>query len=122
LEKGKPNVALQQDRYEQKEERQMDFQFERQGNYLTIKFYGAVVANERILSGETLTKQLEKLPRRVIVDLSGLTKETNPYILRIINTLKKEVQLLGGAIRLRSLKPKLLIFEYEQDIDQAKRN
>lgn len=110
----------------------MDFRFECQDDCLIIKLYGTAGANERLLSREALKKKLENSPRRVIVDLSGLKEEENPYILGILSTMKKEVQILGGSIRLCSLKPKLFhyfqehrideIFDIYRAMDQAKRS
>ncbi len=110
----------------------MDFRFECQDDCLIIKLYGTAGANERLLSRETLKKKLENSPRRVIVDLSGLKEDENPYILGILSTMKKEVQTLGGSIKVCSLRPKLFhyfqehrldkIFDIYRTMDQAKRS
>ncbi len=110
----------------------MDFQFESQGHCLVIKLCGIAGVNERLLSREGLISNLENSPRRVIVDLSGLKEEHNPYILGIINTIKKEGQFLGIAVRFCSLGPQLYhyfqehrlgkIFDICRTMDQAKIN
>jgi anti-anti-sigma regulatory factor len=110
----------------------VDFQFDCQENCLIIKLYGTAGANERLLSRKALIKKLENSPRRVIVDLSGLKEDENPYILGILGTMKKEVETLGGSIRLCSLRPKLFhyfqerridgIFDMYRTMDQAKRS
>lgn len=109
----------------------MDFQFETQENCLIIKLYGMARANERVMGREDLMNNLENSPRRVIVDLSGLKEESILYILGIINTIKKEVQFLGGAVKLCSLGPLLYhflqehrlekIFDIHRTVDQAQR-
>jgi len=74
----------------------MEFRFEAQGDCLTIELYGSAGVNEHLLSRGALIRELEKSPRMVIVDLSSLNEQGNPYVLphvlRVIDTIKKEVQ------------------------------
>jgi anti-anti-sigma regulatory factor len=69
---------------------------------------------------------------KVIVDLWDLQEEGGPYVLGILNMIKKEVEIMGGEIKLCCLRPNLLhhfnenrldrIFNILQSVEEAKRS
>jgi anti-anti-sigma regulatory factor len=64
--------------------------------------------------------------------MSALEEKGGAYILGILNMIKKEVQIMGGTVKLCALNPRLNryfqenrfdeIFEIKTSIEQAKRS
>ena len=110
----------------------MNYEFVRSGDFLIIKLSGAAGVNERLLVKESLTPHLQQSWRKVIVDLDGLDEAEGLYVLGVLNTIKKEFQLLGAEVKLCCLKPELhhyfrenrldQIFDIGQSIEQIKRS
>jgi anti-anti-sigma factor len=96
----------------------MDYEFVYSGDFLVIKLSGAARVNERLLVRESLTPHLRQSCRKVIVDLEGLDEAEGAYILGVLNTIKKEFQLLGAEVKLCSLKPELYHYFQENRLDQ----
>ena len=74
---------------------------------MLIKLSGTASANERLLTRRSLMLHLQESYRRVIIDLSDLQEEGGVYVLGILNMIKKEVQIMGGEIKLCCLRPNL---------------
>lgn len=108
----------------------MNYNLEYQKDFLIVKLSGAVEANERLLTKRFLFRLLRPSFRKIIVDLAGLGGGEAVYCVGVLNTLKKEVQLLGGKLKLCSLTPEVfryfqenrldLIFDIQPSIEQAK--
>jgi anti-anti-sigma factor len=96
----------------------MNYEFLHSEDFLIIKLSGTAGANERLLVKEYLTPHLRQSCQKVIVDLAGLNETEEVYILGILNTIKKEFQLLGVEVKLCSLKPKLYRYLQENRLDQ----
>jgi anti-anti-sigma factor len=96
----------------------MNYEFLYSENFLIIKLSGAARVNERLLVKEYLTPHLRQSCRKVIVDLEGLDEAEGVYILGVLNTIKKEFQLLGAEVKLCSLKPELYHYFQENRLDQ----
>jgi anti-anti-sigma regulatory factor len=91
----------------------MRYEFLNSGDVLVIKLSGVPSPNERLLTKKSLILQLLKRHRRVIVDLSDLKEHGGAYLLGILNTIRKEVQIMGGEMKLCALGPRL--FRYFQE-------
>jgi anti-anti-sigma factor len=110
----------------------MDYETEYQDDFLIIRLCGTVGANERLLSKRSLLSSLEPSYRKVIVDLRELKSGRAGYCVGVLNTIKKEVQLIGGKMKICSLSPAAAryfrenrleeMFEIEPSIEHAKRS
>jgi anti-anti-sigma regulatory factor len=87
-------------------------------DFLIIKLSGSAEVNERLLAKESLTPVLQQLHQKVIIDLENLAENGGVYIVGVLNTIKKEVQLLDGEVKLCSLKPELTHYFQENRLDQ----
>jgi anti-anti-sigma factor len=110
----------------------MNYEVEYQDDFLIIKLCGTVGSNERLLSKKALLSTLQPSYRKVIVDLRDLRSGGGGYCVGVLNTIKKEVQLLGGKMKICSLSPAAAryfrenrldeMFEIEPCIEHAKRS
>jgi anti-anti-sigma factor len=96
----------------------MDYEFVYSGGFLIIKLSGAAGVNERLLVKESLTPYLQQSHQKVIIDLENLAENGGVYIIGVLNTIKKEFQLLDGEVKLCSLKPELYRYFQENRLDQ----
>jgi len=97
---------------------QKNFEFVDEDNFLIIKISGTGGVNERLLVKKYLTPYLQRSCQKAIVDLRGLDGAGGVYILGVLNTIKKEFELLGGEVKLCSLKPELYRYFQENRLDQ----
>jgi len=110
----------------------MNYEVEYQDDFLIIKLSGTVRSNERLLSKRSLLSSLQASYRKVIVDLGELRSGGAGYCVGVLNTIKKEVQLIGGKMKICSLSPTAAhyfqenrlneMFEIEPSIEEAKRS
>jgi anti-anti-sigma factor len=108
----------------------VNYEFIYEGEFLIIKLSGTAGVNERLLVKKYLTPYLIQSCQKVIVNLKGLDETGGVNIIGVLNTIKKEFQLLGGEVKLCSLKPELYhyfqgnrldqIFDIGQSIEQIK--
>ncbi len=96
----------------------MNYKFVYEEEFLIIKLSGSAEVNERLLAKESLTPYLQQQHQKVIIDLENLAEEEGVYILGVLNTIKKEFQLLDGEVKLCSLKPELYRYFQENRLDQ----
>jgi anti-anti-sigma factor len=96
----------------------MNYEFVYEEDFLIIKLSGTVEVNERLLAKESLTPYLQQSHQKVIIDLKNLAENGGVYIIGVLNTIKKEFQLLDGEVKLCSLKPELYRYFQENRLDQ----
>jgi anti-anti-sigma factor len=96
----------------------MDLKFLYEEDFLIIKLSGAADVNERLWVKEYLAPHLGQPWRKVIIDLEGLDEIEGVYALGVLNSIKKEFQLLGAEVKLCSLNPKLHDYFHENRLDQ----
>ena len=96
----------------------MNYEFVYEEEFLIIKLSGSAEVNERLLTKESLTPYLQQSHQKVIIDLENLAKNGGVYIIGVLNTIKKEFQLLDGEVKLCSLKPELYRYFQENRLDQ----
>jgi anti-anti-sigma factor len=96
----------------------MNYEFLYSEDFLIIKLSGIAGVNERLSVKEYLTPHIRPSFQKVIVDMEGLDESGGVYILGVLNTIKKEFQLLGGEVKLCSLKPELYRYFQENRLDQ----
>jgi anti-anti-sigma factor len=96
----------------------MNYEFVYSGDFLIIKLSGTARVNERLIAKKRLTPHLQRSCKKVILDLEGLDEAEGVYILGVLNTIKKEFQLLGAEVKLCCLKPELYHYFQENRLDQ----
>jgi anti-anti-sigma regulatory factor len=96
----------------------MNYDFVYEEDFLIIKLSGSAEVNERLLTKESLIPYLQQSHQKVIIDLENLAKDGEVYIVGVLNTIKKEFQLLDGEVKLCSLKPELYRYFQENRLDQ----
>ena len=96
----------------------MNYEFVYEEGFLIIKLSGTAGVNERLFVEEYLAPHLQQSCQKVIVDLEGLDEPGGVYIIGVLNTIKKEFQLLGGEVKVCSLKPELYHYFKENRLDQ----
>ena len=96
----------------------MDYEFAYEDGFLIIKLSGSTEVNERLLVKQHLAPYLQESDQKVIVDLQGLDEPEGVYIVGVLNTIKKEFELLDGKVKLCSLKPELQRYFQENRLDQ----
>jgi anti-anti-sigma regulatory factor len=96
----------------------MNYEFVYEEDFLIIKLSGAPEINERLLAKESLTPYLQQPHQKVIIDLENLAEKEGVYIIGVLNSIKKEFQLLDGEVKLCSLKPELYRYFQENRLDQ----
>ena len=110
----------------------MQFKFTNCENFLIIKLSGTTSPNERLLSKQSFLPHLQKPRLKVIVDLSELSEHGGAYLMGMLNMIRKEIQILGGEMKLCALSQRLYryfqenrlldFFETKRTIEQAKRS
>jgi anti-anti-sigma factor len=99
----------------------MNYEFVYEEEFLIIKLLGSAEVNERLSVKRHLAPYLQGSSQKVIVDLEdleGLDEPGGVYIVGVLNTIKKEFQLLGGEVKLCSLEPELYRYFKENRLDQ----
>ena len=110
----------------------MNYDFKYQDDLLIIKLSGSAETNERLLAKKMLLLSLRPSCRKIIVDLEDFRGRKGVYNAGVLNTLQKEIQLMGGEMKLCSLSPEVSryfkenrldeIFDIMPSIEQAKRS
>ncbi|HXX34401.1 MAG TPA: STAS domain-containing protein [Thermodesulfobacteriota bacterium] len=110
----------------------MNYEFVCEEGFLIMKLSGKVGVNERLSVKKRLAPYLERSCKKVIVHLQGLGESEGGHILGVLNTIKKEFELLGGEVKLCYLNPELIgyfrenrldqLFEIVQSVEQAKKS
>ncbi|MBN2245107.1 MAG: STAS domain-containing protein [Candidatus Aminicenantes bacterium] len=96
----------------------MDYEFVYEDDFLVIKLSGSTEVNERLSVKRHLAPYLQGSYQKVIVDLESLGEPGGVYIVGVLNTIKKEFQLLEGRVKLCSLEPALYRYFQENRLDQ----
>jgi len=85
--------------------------------FCLIKISGETRKNETILAKAVLSPYLIENGIRMIVDLQELGKFEPVNLVGVLNSIRKEVHLLRGDLKLCSLKPKLLNYLKQNRLD-----
>jgi anti-anti-sigma factor len=110
----------------------MKYQIMEEDECLLIKVSGKTRKNEAVLSNALLKPYLQDKGVKVIFDLKELEKFDPMTLLGVLNTLRKEIDLLRGDLMVCSLKPAMEdclrenrldhIFNIFEDTEKAKRS
>lgn len=96
----------------------MNYEFVYEDNFLVIKLAGSTEVNERLSVKQHLAPYLQGSNQKIIVDLENLDEPEGVYIVGVLNTIKKEFQLMDGEVKLCSLKSELHRYFQENRLDQ----
>jgi anti-anti-sigma regulatory factor len=96
----------------------MDYEFVSEEEFLIIKLSGSAGVNERLSVKRHLAPYLQGPYQKVIVDLEGLDEPEGVYIVGVLNTIRKEFQLLDSEVKLCALEPGLYRYFEENRLDQ----
>ena len=86
--------------------------------FFLIKISGETRKNEALPAKRALSPYLKERGIRVIMDLKELEKFEPITLLGVLNGIKKEIDLLGGGLKLCSLKQEILNYFKENRLDQ----
>ena len=81
----------------------MNYELEHQDDCLIIKLSGVAGPNERLRIKKFLDSSLRPSDQKVIVDLGGLENGDAVYFAGVLKAIQKEVQLIGGKMKLCSV-------------------
>jgi anti-anti-sigma factor len=108
------------------------YQIIKEDEFLLIQVSGKTRKNEAVLSNTLLKPYLQDKGVKVIIDLQALEKFEPMTLLGILNSIKKEIDLLRGCLMVCSLNPELEnymrenrldhIFNIFEDAEKAKRS
>ena len=96
----------------------MKYKVINENDHLLIKISGDTIKNEALYIKRQLFPYLRKVGIMVIVDLSGLERFEPVIILGVLNSIKKEISLNNGELRLCSLDSKIKFYFKENRLDR----
>jgi anti-anti-sigma factor len=87
-------------------------------DYLVIKVSGGSRNNEALVAKKALSPHLQAKGVRVLIDLGGLGQFDLASLLGVLSSIRKEVNLRGGELRLCSLDPDARKYFAENGFDR----
>ncbi len=95
----------------------MKYHIAEEGGFFLIKISGETRKNEAILAKRRLSPYFKEKGIKVIMDLKELEKFEPITLLGVLNGIRKEIDLLGGCLKLCALKPEILDYFKENRLD-----
>jgi len=95
------------------------YQIVKEDEFLFIKVSGKTRKNEMLLSKSLLKPYLNDKGVKVIIDFKELEEFEPITLLGVLNTLKKEIDLLRGDLMICSLKPEMKNYLRENRLEQT---
>ena len=102
----------------QRRQHRMNYELDHQDDYLIIKLSGVARPNERLLIKKSLESSLRPSDRKVIVDLRNLESGDAVYFVGMLKTIQKEVQLIGGKMKLCSVPAAVIRYFQENRLER----
>ena len=96
----------------------MKYHIVKNDNLFVIKISGQPKKNEALQVKRVLATHLKEKGIRVIVDFEGIEKFEPVALLGVLNGMRKEIDLLGGCLKLCSLNLEILNYFKENRLDQ----
>ena len=96
----------------------MKYHLTKDNDFFIVKISGQPKKNEALQVKSILSSYLKERGIRVIMDLKELEKFEPITLLGVLNGMRKEVDLLGGCLKLSSLNPEILDYFKENRMDQ----
>jgi anti-anti-sigma factor len=96
----------------------MNFELDHQDDFLIIRLSGVARPNERLLIKKSLDSSLRLSDRNVIVDLKDLETGDAVYFVGVLKAIQKEVQLMGGRMKLCCVPAVVVRYFQENRLDR----
>ncbi|RZB30014.1 MAG: hypothetical protein SRB1_02294 [Desulfobacteraceae bacterium Eth-SRB1] len=96
----------------------MKYHLTKDNDFFIIKISGQTKKNEALQVKSILSTYIKERGIRVIMDLKDLEKFEPITLIGVLNGMRKEVDLLGGCLKLSSLNPEILDYFKENRMDQ----
>jgi anti-anti-sigma factor len=96
----------------------MRYQIVEQENHLLIKLSGDTRNNESLLVKGWLSPYLERRKQAIVVDLENLNEIEPVALLGVLSSIKKQMALSNGSMRLRSLSPAVMSYFNENRLQR----
>ena len=98
----------------------MKYHIVKDDDFFIVKISGQTKKNEALQVKSILSSYIKERDVRVIMDLKELELEKFEPIalLGVLNSMRKEIDLSGGSLKLCSLKPDILNYFKENRMDQ----
>ena len=96
----------------------MKYHLTKDNDFFIIKISGQTKKNEALQVKSILSSYIKERGIRVIMDLKELEKFEPITLLGVLNGMRKEVDLLGGCLKLSSLNQEILNYFKENRMDQ----
>ena len=97
----------------------MKYHIVEEGGFFLIKISGEPRKNEALPARRMLSPYLKEKGIRVIMDLKELEKFEPITILGVLNSIRKDIDLLRGCLKLCSLKTEILNYFRENRLDHV---
>jgi anti-anti-sigma factor len=88
----------------------MKYRITKKDGFLLMEMSGNIRNNEALLAKRSFSPYLRREGIRVIIDLKDLYTFEPVDLLGVLNSIKKEVDLSRGDLRVRSLRPEMLSY------------
>jgi anti-anti-sigma factor len=85
---------------------------------LHIKISGDTRKNEALPAKKVLSQHLREQGMKVIVDMKELNRVEPMALVGVLNAIRKEVRLLNGDLKLRSIRPEILHYFQVHRLDR----
>ncbi len=96
----------------------MKYHIVKDNDFFIIKISGQPKKNEALQVKSILSSYFKEKGIRVIMDLKNLEKFEPITLLGVLNGMRKEIDLLGGCLKLCSLKLEILNYFKENRMDE----
>ena len=96
----------------------MKYHIVENAGFFHIKISGDTRKNEALQAKRAFSIYFKERGIRVIMDLKELQKFEPITLLEVLNGIRKEINFLGGCLKLCSLKPEILDYFKENRLDQ----
>ena len=96
----------------------MKYHIVKNDDFFIIKISGQTKKNEALQAKSIFSSYLKKRGLKVIMNFEELEKFDPLILLSILNGFRKEIDFLGGCLKLCSLKVKTLSYFKENRLDQ----
>ena len=96
----------------------MTYHIVEESEFFFIKISGKPKKNEVVLAKNVLSSYLKKKGMKVIIDLKELEDFEPITLLLVLASIRKEIGLSRGCLRLCSLKPEIRNYFRENHLDQ----
>jgi anti-anti-sigma factor len=96
----------------------MNYRIVEEDGFYLIEVSGKTRKNEAVIAKRRLFPYFKEMGRRVIIDMKELEGFEPITVIGILSSIRKEINLLRGELRLCSLKPELMDYITQNRLDR----